>query len=261
MVPPMPSVLYEEHDAVARIELNRPERLNAMTAPMAGELVEALRSAGEPHVRAVLLTGAGRGFCSGTDLRDNFGEGAPPSEITLRRDRHPALLELLALPKPVVCAVNGVAAGIGVGLALACDLVIAARGASFNLAFTRIGLGPDGGTSWMLQHAIGRARALRAMLLAEAIDGETAEAWGLVARCVPDHELVAHAEALAVQLADGPTLAYAAAKAAVASAPSSPYADQLEIEARLQGLTCRTADFAEGRTALLDRRPPRFEGR
>jgi 2-(1,2-epoxy-1,2-dihydrophenyl)acetyl-CoA isomerase len=211
-------------------------------------------------VRAVLLTGAGRGFCSGSDLRDNFGSGAPPSEITLRRDRHPALLELLALPKPVVCAVNGVAAGIGVGIALACDLVIAARGASFNLAFTRIGLGPDGGTSWMLQHAIGRARALRAMLLAEAIDGETAEAWGLVAFCVADGELAAYADELAARLAAGPTLAYAAAKQAVTAAPSSAYAEQLELEARLQGVACRTADFAEGRTALLDRRPPRFEG-
>jgi len=257
----MPNVLYEERDAVARIVLNRPERLNALTAPMADELVEALRRAGAPHVRAVLLTAAGRGFCSGSDLRENFGEGAPPSEITLRRDRHPALVELQALPKPVVCAVNGIAAGIGIGLALACDLVVAGRSASFDLAFTRIGLGPDGGTSWMLQHAIGRPRALRAMLLAEAIDGETAEAWGLVARCVPDEELDSHTGALAAQLADGPTLAYAAAKAAVAAAPSSAYAEQLELEARLQGLTCRTADFAEGRTALLDRRPPRFEGR
>src|SRR5215475_9016965 len=114
------SVIYEERGAVARIVLNRPERLNAMTAEMASELLDALRRAGDPHVRAVLLTGAGRGFCSGSDLKDNFGEGSAPSEITLRRDRHPALLAIMALPKPVVCAVNGVAAGIGVGLALAC---------------------------------------------------------------------------------------------------------------------------------------------
>lgn len=257
----MESVLYEEQEAVARIVLNRPERLNALTAAMADELVEALRRAGEPHVRAVLLTGAGRGFCSGSDLRDNFGAGAPPSEITLRRDRHPALLGLLALPKPVVCAVNGVAAGIGAGLALACDLVVAARGASFNFAFTRIGLGPDGGTSWMLQHAIGRARALRVLLLAETIDAETAEAWGLVARCVADSELAAHADALATRLAGGPTVAYAAAKRAIAAAPSSAYAEQLELEAGLQGAACRTTDFTEGRTALIDRRPAQFQGR
>jgi 2-(1,2-epoxy-1,2-dihydrophenyl)acetyl-CoA isomerase len=257
----MTSVLYEERGAVARVVLNRPERLNAMTFAMAGELLLALRRAGEPHVRAVLLTGAGRGFCSGTDLRENFGPDSPPSEITLRRDRHPALLALLALPKPVVCAVNGVAAGIGVGLALACDLVVASRGATFDLAFTRIGLGPDGGTSWLLVHAIGRARALRAMLLAEAIDGQTAEALGLVAACVPDDELATHAEALAARLADGPTLAYAAVKEAVGAAASSGYAGQLELEARLQGAMSRTADFTEGRTALLERRPPRFEGR
>jgi 2-(1,2-epoxy-1,2-dihydrophenyl)acetyl-CoA isomerase len=253
------SVIYDERGAVARIVLNRPERLNAMTTEMASELLEALRRAGEPHVRTVLLTGAGRGFCSGSDLKDNFGEGSPPSEITLRRDRHPALLALRALPKPVVCAVNGVAAGIGVGLALACDLVVAARGATFNLAFTRIGLGPDGGTSWLLVHAIGRARALRAMLLAEAIDAETAEAWGLIAACVDD--LPAYSEALAGQLAAGPTLAYAAAKEAANAAAAHGYAEQLELEARLQGIASRTADFAEGRTALLQRRTPRFEGR
>jgi 2-(1,2-epoxy-1,2-dihydrophenyl)acetyl-CoA isomerase len=254
------SVIYEERGAVARIVLNRPDRLNALTAEMAEQLLEALRRAGEPHLRAVLLTGAGRGFCSGTDLKDNFGSASPPTEITLRRDRHPALLALQALPKPVVCAVNGVAAGIGAGLALACDLVVAARGATFNLAFTRIGLGPDGGSSWLLVHAIGRARALRAMLLAEAIDGETAAAWGLVAACVADDELGAYADALAARLAAGPTVAFAAVKE-TANAAAGSYAAQLELEARLQGAVSRTADFAEGRTALLQRRPPVFEGR
>ena len=252
-------MIYEERGAVAQIVLNRPERLNAMTSAMAGELLAALRRAGEPHVRAVLLTGAGRGFCSGSDLKDNFGEGSQPSEITLRRDRHPALLAVMALPKPVVCAVNGVAAGIGVGLALACDLVVAARDATFNLAFTRIGLGPDGGTSWLLVHAIGRARALRAMLLAEAIDAETAEAWGLIAACADN--LPAYADALTERLAAGPTLAFAATKEAANAAAAHGYAAQLELEARLQGEVSRTADFTEGRTALLERRSAAFEGR
>jgi 2-(1,2-epoxy-1,2-dihydrophenyl)acetyl-CoA isomerase len=253
------TVLYEQRGAVAHIVLNRPDRLNAMTLELAGELLEALRRACEPHVRAVLLTGAGRGFCSGSDLKDNFREGAPPSEITLRRDRHPALLAVQALEKPVVCAVNGVAAGIGVGLALACDLVVAARSATFNLAFTRIGLGPDGGTSWLLVHAIGRARALRGMLLAEAIDAETAEAWGLIAACVDD--LPAYADALAERLAAGPTLAFAAAKEAANAAAAAGYAAHLELEAQLQGIVSRSADFVEGRTALLARRAPAFEGR
>jgi 2-(1,2-epoxy-1,2-dihydrophenyl)acetyl-CoA isomerase len=254
------SVIYEERGAVARIVLDRPERLNAMTFELAERLLAALRRAGEPHVRAVLLTGAGRGFCSGSDLRENFGPDSPPTEITLRRDRHPALLALQALPKPVVCAVNGVAAGIGVGLALACDLVVAARSATFNLAFTRIGLGPDGGTSWLLVHAIGRARALRAMLLAEVLDAEAAEACGLIARCVEDEDLTAYADALAERLAAGPTVAFAAAKEA-ANAAAGSYAAQLELEARLQGEASRTADFAEGRSAMLERRAPRFEGR
>lgn len=257
----MSELLYDVTGGVARVVLNRPERRNALTASLAGELLDALRRAEDPAVRVVVLSGAGGAFCSGSDLRENFGDGAPPSDVTLRAGRHPLLLALRALPKPVVCAVEGAAAGIGVGLALAGDLIVAGRGASFHLAFARIGLTLDGGTTWMLQRSIGRARALRAGLLGEAIDAETAAAWGLISHCVDDDELTPFVDALAAELAAGPTAAYALTKRAFDAAPVNGYAEQLELEAQLQGRAARGQDFAEGRAAFLERRPAHFEGR
>ena len=255
------TVLYGERAGVARITLHRPERLNAMTDEMAAELLDALRRAAGADIRAVLLTGAGRGFCAGSDLRANFADGVPAtSDDTLRRTRNPVLLAMRDLPRPIVCAVRGPAAGIGLGLALAADLVVAGESASFDLAFARIGLVPDGGVSWMLQQTIGRARALRLALLGEAVDGATAEAWGLVARCVPDDELDSVATELAERLARGPTQAFALIKRQFDEAPGAAYAAQLELEATLQGIACRTADFAEGRNAFLERRQPDFRG-
>lgn len=258
----MPTVLYDSRAGVATITMNRPERLNAITEEMAAELTAALRRAADDgDVRAVLLTGAGRAFCSGSDLKANFVAGEPPaSDETLRRSRNPMLLALRAVPKPVVCAVRGPAAGIGSGIALAGDLVIASDTATFDLAFARIGLVPDGGTTWMLQHAIGRARALRVALLGESIPAPVADEWGLIARCVPDAELDTAAAEMAERLARGPTVAYGLIKRALDEAPAATYPAQLEREATLQGVACRTVDFAEGRTAFLERRAPVYEG-
>jgi 2-(1,2-epoxy-1,2-dihydrophenyl)acetyl-CoA isomerase len=247
--------------AVARIELDRPAALNALDAELVERLLAALRDAERPEVRAVVLTGQGRGFCSGSDLARNFGPGAPPPEHNLRSSRHPLLLAMRALPKPILCAVNGVAAGIGVSLALAGDLVVAAESASFNLAFTRVGLVPDGGAMFFLQNAIGRPRAQRLTLLGEKVEAREAERIGLVAACFPDDEFGAEVDALAARLAAGPTRAYALLKRAVDGAAVNGLPAQLELEASLQAEASRTEDFAEGRAAFAEKRKPEFRGR
>jgi 2-(1,2-epoxy-1,2-dihydrophenyl)acetyl-CoA isomerase len=254
-------VEYREEAGVAWITLNRPSRLNAFTAELAKELMAALLAAEAPEVRAVVLTGAGRAFCSGSDLGVNFGEDQPPPEVTLRQARHPIFFAIRSLPKPVVCAVNGVAAGIGLALALSGDLVVAKESAIFNVAFTRLGLGPDGGTSWLLAQSIGRARALRLLMLGEQIDARTAFDWGLATAWFPDAEFEQGVTELAARLASGPTRAFAQAKVACDSAVHSGHAQHLELEARLQGEVARSDDFAEGLAAFLDHRAPTFTGR
>lgn len=246
---------------VARIELDRPQALNALNAELVERLLQALREAERPEVRAVVLTGQGRGFCSGSDLAQNFAPGAPPSEFNLRSSRHPLLLAMRALPKPILCAVNGVAAGIGVSLALAGDLVVAAESASFNLAFTRVGLVPDGGAMYFLQNAIGRPRAQRLAMLGERLDAREAERIGLVAGCFPDDDFEAEVDALAARLAAGPTRAYGLLKRAVDGAAVNSFPAQLELEATLQAEASRSDDFAEGRSAFLEKRRPEFRGR
>ncbi len=257
----MSEVIAETADGVAWITLNRPERLNALTATSTAALQQALLDAAADEVRAVVLTGAGRGFCSGSDLTVNFGPGTPGPEANLREARHPLLLTLRALRKPVITAVNGVAAGIGVGLALAGDLVVMRRSATLRLSFAQLGLVPDGGVSWLLTHAGGRALALRAALLGEAIDGPSALARGLVSHCVEDDDFDAEVRALALRLAAGPTRAFALTKQAIDAAPANGLAQQLELEARLQGEAAATADFAEGLDARLSKRRPAFAGR
>jgi 2-(1,2-epoxy-1,2-dihydrophenyl)acetyl-CoA isomerase len=248
--------------AVARIELDRPQALNALTAELVERLLAELRAAGEdPAVRAVCISGQGRGFCAGTDLSQNFRPGAPPAEQNLRASRHPLLLAIRALEKPVVAAVNGVAAGIGISLALACDLVVARRGAVFNFAFTRVGLVPDGGASFFLQRAVGAPRAARLLMHGESVDGAEAERIGLVAASFPDEEFEAEIDALLERLAAGPTLAYALTKRALDGAAVNSLPAQMELEASLQARASRSADFAEGRAAFAEKRAPRFEGR
>jgi len=258
------TVLLETVAGVARITLNRPDKLNSFTRAMHAELREALsRVESDESIRAVVLQGAGRGFCAGQDLADlSFEPGAMTDLGQLIHEQfNPLVRRLQALPKPVVAKVRGIAAGAGANLALACDLVVAARSASFLQAFVNIGLVPDSGGTWLLPRAVGRARALGLAMLGEKLPAPQAEQWGLIWRCVDDDRLDAEVDALALRLAAMPTRALAAIKQAVAHAATSDLDTQLDLERGLQSRLGASHDYAEGVAAFLAKRPPRFEGR
>ena len=255
------TILVESFPGYRRIILNRPERLNALTAAMAEALTEALEAAERDRTcRALLLTGAGRGFCAGQDLTE-IAEASAAEIGDLLDAYNPVILKLRALPLPVVCAVNGVAAGAGANLALACDIVLAARSASFLQAFAKIGLIPDCGGTWLLPRLVGEARARALSMLAEPIPADTAAAWGMIWRAVPDEELMAEAEALAARLAAGPTAALGLLKQALEESAVNDLEDQLDLEAELQEEAAENPDFAEGLTAFLEKRPAGFSGK
>ncbi len=256
-------VLVEHRPGYQLITLNRPERLNAFNAAQHAALAAALAAAeADPDCRAVLLTGAGRGFCAGQDLADRDpASGAPDLGHTLDTLYNPLVARLRALPKPVVCAVNGVAAGAGANIALACDIVLAARSARFIQAFAAIGLIPDSGGTWWLTRFLGEARAKALAMTAEPIGAETAAAWGLIWRAVDDDALLDEAAALAAKLAAGPTQAYARIKQAIHAAEQNTLSAQLDLERDLQREAGRTDDYREGVRAFLEKRPPRFSGR
>src|SRR5213079_1326860 len=239
-------ILVESFEGYRRITLNRPERLNALTVEMAAALNAALDEAEtDKSCRALLLTGAGRGFCAGQDLTEIVG--AAPSDLTRLLDHyHPLVLRLRALPIPIVCAVNGVAAGAGANLALACDIVLAARSASFVQAFARIGLIPDCGGTWFLPRLVGTARARALALLAEPLSAETAAEWGLVWRMVEDDRLMDEAQALAARLASQASAALALTKRALDAAGDNTLAQQLDLEGELQRQAGAHPDHAEG---------------
>ncbi len=256
---------WELSGAVGRIVLDRPRTLNAWTPELGRELRAAIaEEATDPAVRAVLVTGAGRGFSSGVDLRAGFhahaDDGHPDARRELREVYNPIVAGLRALEKPVVAAVNGPAVGIGCSLALACDLVVAAESAFFALAFVDIGLMPDGGSTLFVPAAVGKVRAFEMALLGERIEAARALEWGLVNAVHPDERLMDEAEALAARLAAGPTRAYAASKRALDRALYGELGAQLALEAELQHGLVRTRDFAEGLTAFTERRPPAFGG-
>ena len=259
------NILFEIDGRVASITLNRPEKLNAFTAAMHADLREALRRVrSEASVRALLITGAGRGFCAGQDLSEQVmtgAEGEPDVGSTLEQNYHPLVLGLRALPIPVLCAVNGVAAGAGCNFALACDIVVAARSARFIELFSRIGLIPDAGGTYALPRLIGSARAMGMTLTAEPVTAEQAQAWGLIWKCVDDGELMPEARKLAATLADGATRGFALTKQALHASPGNSIEQQLALEARLQREAARTADFREGVQAFLEKRPARFSGK
>ncbi|AZL57558.1 2-(1,2-epoxy-1,2-dihydrophenyl)acetyl-CoA isomerase [Tabrizicola piscis] len=243
---------------VTTITLNRPEVMNALNRGLRGELTQALRAG---HAgRVIVLTGAGRAFCSGQDLGDAQSLGAVDFEAVLRDEYVPMIRAITEAPVPVIAAVNGVAAGAGANLALACDLVIAAESASFIQAFARIGLIPDAGGTSFLPRRVGMQRAMGAALLAEPVSARTAEAWGMIWEAVPDDRFADVVAARAAQLAAGPTGAYAALKQALRGAFDQDLETQLALEARLQGTCGASADFQEGVAAFLEKRRPKFTG-
>ena len=252
--------------AVAVVALSDPSTLNAVGPSLCvalTEAFEALAAAGE--VRAAILTGRGRAVCSGANLMDAAAAipaagGLPDLQAVVERFYNPLLETLRALPFPLVTAVNGVAAGIGCPIALAGDIVVAAESASFNAAFRRVGLVPDGGTTWLLSRLVGRARAMEMVLLGESVGAARAVDWGLINRCVPDADLMDSALAIARNLADGPA-SLAMTRRLMWDGLDRGWSDQLAAEAAAQGAAGRTEDFREGVAAFLQKRPPRFTGR
>ncbi|MDE2515757.1 MAG: enoyl-CoA hydratase/isomerase family protein [Rhodospirillales bacterium] len=246
-----------------RLILNRPDKLNALNRPMLAALIAALDEAGaDPACRAVILTGAGRGFCAGQELGPEVMPGAAgPADLGQLADRHhhAVVRRIRALPKPVIAAVNGVAAGAGASFALACDIVLAGHSARFVQAFARIGLVPDSGASFFLPRLIGDARARAAILLGEPVGAADALAWGMIWKMVEDDALHAEAEALAVRLAGQAGAALAASKRLLNQA-SGDLDGQLDRERDAQRLAGQGAEFAEGVRAFTERRPPRFPG-
>ena len=252
---------YEVADATATITLDRPDALNALTIPLKTELLAAFGAvARDRAVRAVVLTGAGRAFCAGQDLKERLEPDAAPLAVEVRERYNPIITAMWRLDQPIVGAINGVAAGAGASLAFACDIRVAAESASFVLAFGRIGLVPDSGATWFLPRLVGPAKAAELALLGESLSATDAERFGLVARVVPAETLAETAREVAARLAGLAPLALAQTKRALQSSWSVDLETALEDEAYRQGVAGATADHAEGFQAFLEKRPPRFTG-
>jgi 2-(1,2-epoxy-1,2-dihydrophenyl)acetyl-CoA isomerase len=257
------TILTETRPNYRIITLNRPDRLNSLNEQMHGELMWELDAAEtDEECRAILLTGAGRGFCAGQDLQDvQVNDGEVP-DLTAVLERYNALVRRLrGLRMPVVCAVNGVAAGAGANLAFACDIVLAARSANFIQAFSRIGLIPDCGGTWFLPRLAGAARARALAILAEPLPAERAAEWGLIWRAVDDDKLSEEAHGLVSRLADGATVGYALIKRALDASEANSLDAQLDLERNLQQEAAETPDYAEGVRAFVEKRPAKFTGR
>jgi len=257
------TITVQPHEAWVEITLNRPDRLNSFNEEMHLALRAALEAARDGGMRAVLLTGAGRGFCAGQDLGDRDPSkmsGPPDLGKTVRVFYAPLVTLIRSLEFPVVCAVNGVAAGAGANLALACDIVLAGESAKFIQSFSKVGLIPDTGGSWHLPHLLGEARAKGLALTAQPLPAQQAEAWGLIWKALPDAELMEEARKMTAGFAQGPTLGYGLTKAAIQAAPSQTLSEQLELEAGYMKTCGESADYAEGVTAFLEKRAPHFRG-
>ncbi len=255
------TILFSVAEGVATLTLNRPDKLNAFNDQLHADIADALGQVeSDPAIRALVITGAGRGFCSGADLSQRIGNQGGTNDA-LDRQYHPRLRRLRALKKPVVAAVNGPAAGAGMSLALSCDIVIAAESATFIQAFTRIGLVPDAGSTFFLPRLIGTARAKGLTMLAEPLTAAQAEAWGLIWKAVPDAELMPQTMALAKKLAQGPTVALGLTKTAIDASLGNDLDTQLALERDSQHQASQSHDFREGVTAFLEKRPAKFTGK
>ncbi|QFT60229.1 1,2-epoxyphenylacetyl-CoA isomerase [Sulfitobacter sp. THAF37] len=254
------TITYAVADDIATITLNRAEKMNALTTQMRAEITHAATQGGK-EARVVVITGAGKAFCSGQDLGDGPSAASLDLERTLRDEYAPMLRAIVNCPVPTIAAVNGPAAGAGANLALACDVVFAAENAYFMQAFTRIGLIPDAGGTYVLPRSMGTAKAMGAALFADKISARQADDWGMIWAAVPDADFDTRWKQSAAQLAKGPTAAYAAAKQAIRGSWDNPFEDQLTQEAELQGHCGNTRDFKEGVLAFVEKRKPTFEGR
>lgn len=254
------AIIYELRKGLVTITLNRPDVMNALNTQMRAEILHAVRRAGREG-RALVLTGAGRAFCSGQDLGDGANADTLDLERTLRDEYDPMLRAIYDCPIPTLCAVNGAAAGAGANLALAADVVIATQSAVFLQAFTRIGLIPDAGGTYWLPRQVGFPRAMGAALFAEPVSAMQAESWGMIWEAVADSTFEAHWQKRARTLAEGPTVAYRAVKEAMRASSGNALEAQLALEAKLQGKCGQTRDFKEGVMAFIEKRPAVFEGR
>ncbi len=260
---PYQNILFSLDDGIARITLNRPDRLNSFNGEMHLELRDALTRTRNESARVLLLTGAGRGFCAGQDLADrdvSAGGEAVDLGYSIETFYKPLVLSLRALEIPVICAVNGVAAGAGANIALACDIVLAARSASFIQAFCKLGLVPDAGGTWALPRLVGTARAMGLAMLGDKLSAEQAETWGLIWKCFDDDQLMIEADKLALHFSTAPTKGLARTKQAIYASSGNSLEQQLELERACQQELGFGHDYREGVAAFMEKRKPAFKG-